>query len=485
MTNTTIDPFPQPGRTTRSLWKIAVPFAAWAAIAWLPHPNKLPANAWHYLALFIATIIALVLEPIPPGAIGFVGMTLGVVLGYVTANPADAIKWGLSGFSDATVWLIFGALVFSTGYDKTGLGRRIALSLVRAMGKSTLGLGYAVMLADLLIAPFTPSNTGRSAGVIYPIIRGIPALYGSAPGPTARRIGAYLMWTAFASTAVTSSMFLTALGPNLLAIDLIRQATAIDITWWQWWLGFLPIGILLVGTLPFLVYIIYPPEVKSSTEVAAWAKTELAAMGPISGGEWVMVLAVLSAFCLWVFAAEWLSPTTVILAIVSLMVLGGVLEWDEVIGNRGAWDTLIYFATLLALADGLNRLGIVAWAANEVSTRLVGVPPLLAVAGLVAFFFLVHYLFASLTAHTVAVLPAVIAAGASLPGVPVSVLALLLVYSIGLMGVITPYATGPAPVYFGSGFIARRDFWVLGLVFGLIYVSILLGVGIPYLRAFM
>ena len=51
------------------------------------------------------------------------------------------------------------------------------------MGRSTLGLGYAVMLADLLIAPFTPSNTGRSAGVIFPIIRGIPGIYGSRPGP--------------------------------------------------------------------------------------------------------------------------------------------------------------------------------------------------------------------------------------------------------------------------------------------------------------
>ena len=100
---------------------------------------------------------------------------------------------------------------------------------------------------------------------------------------------------------------------------------------------------------------------------------------------------------------------------------------------------------------------------------------------LVSFFFLVHYMFASLTAHTMAVLPALLAAGAAFPGMPVRVLALLLVYSIGLMGVITPYATGPAPVYFGSGFIPRRDFWILGFVFGLIYLTTLLGVGIPYL----
>ena len=162
------------------------------------------------------------------------------------------------------------------------------MSLVSLMGKSTLGLGYAVMLADLVIAPFTPSNTGRSAGVIFPIIRGIPALYGSAPGPTARRIGAYLMWTAFASTAVTSSMFLTALGPNLLALGMVRQATGIDVTWSQWAVGFLPVGVLLIVPLPLLVYLIYPPEIRSSHEVSSWAKEELARMGRLSNQEIVM-----------------------------------------------------------------------------------------------------------------------------------------------------------------------------------------------------
>src|SRR5262249_59369987 len=120
----------------------------------------------------------------------------------------------------------------------------------------TLGLGYAVTLADLALAPFTATNTGRSAGVIYPIVRCIPALYGSAPGPTARRIGAYLMWTAFAATSITSSMFLTALSPNLLAVGLIRKETGYDIAWSPWMLGFLPLGVLLIAVLPLLVYVI-------------------------------------------------------------------------------------------------------------------------------------------------------------------------------------------------------------------------------------
>jgi L-tartrate/succinate antiporter len=469
--------------TTTRLWRCAAPLLVWPAIALLPHPAALSQNAWSYLGLFTAVIVALILEPMPPGAVGLLGMTLATAFGYISPRPDESIKWGLKGFSDVTVWLIVGALVFARGYEKTGLGRRIALSLVRAMGKRTLGLGYAVMLADLLIAPFTPSNTGRSAGVIFPIIRGIPALYDSAPGPTARRIGAYLMWTAFASTAVTSSMFLTALGPNLLALSILSKTIGFTLTWSQWVTGFLPVGLALIMPLPLVVYLIYPPEIRESHEVSDWASQELARIGPPSRKEVVMGLSILVAFSLWLSAGQWLSPTTVILAVIAVLIVLRVLDWDDIIGNRAAWDTLIYFATLMALADGLERLGIVAWTAKGISTLTLGVPPLMALIVLVSFFFLIHYMFASLTTHTMAVLPALLAAGAAVPGMPVRMLALLLVYSIGLMGVITPYATGPAPVYFGSGFIPRRDFWILGLVFGLIYLTALLAIGIPWLQS--
>jgi L-tartrate/succinate antiporter len=102
-------------------------------------------------------------------------------------------------------------------------------------------------------------------------------------------------------------------------------------------------------------------------------------------------------------------------------------------------------------------------------------------AALVAVFFFVHYMFASITAHVTAMLPVVLAAGVAVPGMPVRPFALLLCYTLGLMGIITPYATGPAPVFFGSGYVSRREFWTLGLVCGVIFLVTLLGIGIPYL----
>jgi L-tartrate/succinate antiporter len=232
------------------IWKSAVPLAVWL------------------LGVVSAAVLRLPFTAAQLSAKGF-------------NAPAEAVRWTLSGFTNTTVWLIFGAFMFALGYEKTGLGKRIALLLVRALGKRTLGLGYALTFADLLTAPFTPSNTARSGGIIFPVARCIPPLYDSHPGPSARRIGSYLMWTAFAAQAVTSSMFLTALAPNLLAVELVRKTVKIDISWTQWMVGFLPVGLILVLTLPLLTWVLYPPELKHSPEVPRWGDEQLKAMGKV------------------------------------------------------------------------------------------------------------------------------------------------------------------------------------------------------------
>ncbi len=212
-----------PSRGTPDIvWKAGIPVLVWLALVlysvFFGVPTGLTQSAWWYFAAFAAVILGLILEPIPTAAIGMVGVAFIAAMRYVNADMTLSLNWALAGFSDSTVWLIFGAFVFSMGYNKTGLGRRIALFLVRLLGGRTLGLGYAVALSDLSIAWGTPSNTARSAGTIFPIIRNIPGLYGSEPNsPTARKIGGYLMWTAFAATGVTSSMFLTGLAPNAAA----------------------------------------------------------------------------------------------------------------------------------------------------------------------------------------------------------------------------------------------------------------------------
>lgn len=467
------------------IWKSLIPVILGIIIALLPVPQGLTVTAWQYFAIFSAVILALILEPIPAAAIGFIGVFLVAVLGLAGPKPSDSIRWALSGFSNTTVWLIFGAFMFALGYEKTGLGRRIALVLVNLLGKSTLGLGYAIAFSDLIIAPFTPSNTARSGGTIFPIIRNIPGLYGSAPGETSRKIGAYIMWTALATTCVTSSMFITSLAPNLLALELVNKTAKISISWTEWFIGFLPVGVILFSVLPYLIYKIYPPEIKSSADVQSWASQELGKIGKFTRKELVMALLATLALILWIFGGSVVDATTAAGVVISLMVITGIVKWDDILSNKAAWNVLVWFATLVAMADGLNKVGFVTWFAKSTSALLVGMSPLVIMISLVAIFFVVHYMFASITAHVTAVLPVMLAAGALVPGIPIKVFALLLCYSLGIMGVISPYATGPSPVYFGSGYVSRRDFWTLGLIFGLIFLVALLAVGAPYLLAIM
>jgi L-tartrate/succinate antiporter len=438
-------------------------------------------HAWYFFALFVATIAALVTEPIPSPVIGLLGVTTAALLGLVAPDPAASIRWALTGFSDSTVWLMFVVLMLALGYQKTGLGHRIALTLVERLGGRTLGLGYAIAFADLVLAPLTPSNTARAGGILFPIIRAIPALYGSSPGPTAHRLGAYLMWTSFAAMCVTSSMFVTALAPNLLAQAMLKDIAGVDVTWAEWFVGFLPIGLVLFALVPLLVYWIYPPTLTASAEVPTWARGELERLGGITRSELVLALLVIVALALWIFGSRWVSPTTAALLVFCLMILAGIIDWEDVLGARPAWNALVWFATLVTLADGLNRVGFLRWFAAGTVAALGPLPVVAKTVAIVLTFFVAHYMFASLTAHTTALLPVFLAVVAASPELPVRPLSLLLCYTLGLMGVLTPYATGSAPIYYASGYVTRREFWRLGALFGAFYLAVLLGLGLPYL----
>lgn len=205
-----------------NIWKLLAPLVVMGVMFLIPVPDGMPPQAWHYFAVFVAMIVGMILEPIPATAISFIAVTICVIgSNYLLfdakelADPAfnaqkQALKWGLAGFSSTTVWLVFGAFIFALGYEVSGLGRRIALFLVKFMDKRTLTLGYAIVIIDILLAPFTPSNTARTGVTVFPVIKNLPPLFKSFPNdPSARRIGGYLMWMMVISTSLSSSMFVT------------------------------------------------------------------------------------------------------------------------------------------------------------------------------------------------------------------------------------------------------------------------------------
>jgi L-tartrate/succinate antiporter len=298
-----------------------------------------------------------------------------------------------------------------------------------------------------------------------------------------RRMGSYLMWVAIAATCVTSSMFLTALAPNLLAVELVKKTAQIEFTWVQWFMAFAPVGILLLVLVPLLVYWIYPPQVKEGKEVPAWAAKELQKLGPLSQREIILGILVLIALLLWIFGGAIMEATTAAIAVISLMLLLKVVTWDDITANKAAWNTLAWFATLVALADGLTRVGFVKWFAESVAGQLSGVSPTVAVIALLLINFFGHYLFASVTAHVTAMVPVLLAVASTIPGINMTTVALGLCLQLGIMGILTPYATGPSPVYYGSGYLPAADYWRLGAIFGVIFFAAFMVIGVPWMLA--
>jgi L-tartrate/succinate antiporter len=204
-------------------------------------------------------------------------------------------------------------------------------------------------------------------------------------------------------------------------------------------------------------------------------------MGPLSQREITLGVLVLIALVLWIFGGDIMEATTAAIVVICLMLLLKVVTWDDITANKSAWNTLAWFATLVALAGGLTQVGFVKWFAEVVGTQLSGVSPTMAVLALLLINFFGHYLFASGTAHVTAMIPVLLAVASTIPGVNMHTLALGMCLQLGIMGIITPFATGPSPVYYGSGYLPAADYWRLGAIFGLIFFAVFMVICVPWM----
>ncbi|KRN07476.1 di- and tricarboxylate transporter [Liquorilactobacillus sucicola DSM 21376 = JCM 15457] len=432
--------------------------------------------AWHMLAIFVATIIGCITQPLPIGAVAILGFTVTVITGEVKIDTAVA------GFGNDSIWLIAMAFFISRGFIKTGLGKRIALVFVRLFGKKTLGLAYSLIGVDLILSPATPSNTARAGGIMYPIIDSLSRSFGSNPeDKTERKIGSFLTFAEFHGNTITSAMFLTAMAGNPLAQSLAKAAH-VNISWMGWFLAALVPGIISLILVPFLIYKLYPPEVKTTPNAKKWAEDQLNKMGHMSIAERFMAVIFVVALILWVLGGTFkIDATLTAFIALSLLLLTGVLSWSDILQEKGAWNTLTWFSILVMMATQLNVLGFIPWLSKTISTSLHGLSWPIVLVILILFYFYSHYLFASATAHVSAMYTALLGVAIA-AGVPPLLGALMLGFFGNLFASTTHYSDGPAPILFSSGYVLQKDWWTLNAILGIFYLVVWLGIGTLWMK---
>ncbi|MFP4233742.1 MAG: anion permease [Nitriliruptoraceae bacterium] len=459
-----------------TLLRWGVPPLVGLAIYLIPAPEAVEPQGWTLLAVFVATIVAIIAKPLPMGAIAFIGLTVATVLGAFELGDA------LSGFSNGVIWLIVIAFLISRAVIKTGLGTRIAYLFVRLLGKKTLGLAYGLAATDLVIAPATPSNTARAGGIVFPVARSLASAYDSEPDEGSERIGSFLMASVFQVNAVTSAMFLTAMAANPLIVEL-AAIEGVEITWGQWALAASVPGLLSLLTIPFVMFKLTKPTVTETPGAAEIAKEKLAELGSLQLMEKITLGVFVLLIGLWIFGdnAFGIGATLAAMIGLSVLLLTTVLTWDDVKREHAAWDTLVWFAVLVTMASFLNTYGVIGWISSSIEgfTGGMGWPTALSI--LVLSYLYIHYFFASNTAHVTALFPTFLVAALA-TGAPPLLAAFLLAFSSNLMGGLTQYSTGPAPVLFGAGYNSLGKWWQMGFVASVINVAVFGVVGALWMK---
>lgn len=458
-------------RARARLVRWAVVIGSALAVALAPVPEGVTTQSWRLLAVFVATIIGSIVRPVPAAAVVLMGVAAIALFGVLPVAEA------LGGYSDPIVWLVLAAFMMSRGMLKTGLGRRIAFLFIRALGRRTLGLGYALISTDALLATFVPSNGARSGGIIFPIAKSLAEAYDSRPGETARRLGAFLFVLLYQCDVIVCAMFLTGQASNPIIARFAQETTGIELSYARWALGAIVPGLVSLAVVPLLLYRVFPPEVTHTPEASRVAGEELRRMGPMKAGEKVMLLVFVLVAGLWMTTA-WHGMHYAVVALVGICVLllGGVLDWEDVLAERGAWDVFIWYGGLVRMAEALGETGLTKRFAEGAADFTLGWAWWAALALLLLVYFYAHYGFASITAHVAAMyvpfLAVILAAGA-----PPHLAVLSLAYFSNLNASLTHYGTTPAPIWFGAGYVKQRTWWTLGLLVSVAHVLVWATVG--------
>jgi DASS family divalent anion:Na+ symporter len=436
----------------------------------LPPPEGLDLKAWHLLAIFVATVAGIIARPLPMGAIALMGLTMTVLTGTLETGPA------LAGFGNSTVWLVVAAYLLAGAFIRTGLGPRIAYLFLSMLGHRALGLSYSLAATDLVLAPFIPSHTARTGGAIFPILQSVARSFGPDGNVDARRTAGFVMMATYQTSISTSAMFLTSMAGNPLAAEFAGQQ-GIVITWGSWLAAAAVPGLISFILVPLFVHVLYPPKIRHTPQARADARAQLTALGPLRREERILLVTFAALVGAWAFSgALGIDNTVAAFAAIGLLLLTGVLLWDQVAREHEAWNTFVWFAVLIMMASELAKLGVPKWFAGVVGSAVGDVHWAAGFLGVSLAYFYSHYLFASNTAHISAMYAAFLTIALTL-GTPPVLAAFTLAFFSNLFAGLTHYSAATAPIYFAGGYVSAGTWWKTGFLVSLVNIPIWLVLG--------
>jgi anion transporter len=381
---------------------LLVSLGAGAALFWfLPLGMAPPAHKALAVGLFM--IAAWMTQVLDHGIAGILGCFLFWMLGIAKFETA------FSGFADSSAWFLFGAVCFGLMAGKSGLARRLAFAVMRAVGHSYPRLLLGLIISNFLLTPIVPSGIARVV-IMAAIAMGLTDAFGVGKGSNiARGMFVILVYqaTIFDKMVIAGASSITARGA-------IERFGGINVLWSQWALAYLPCDIIVMIVAWRLALWMYPPESASLPGGSEYLRREVAAMGPWSATEIRSALLMTLAIGLWVTDFLHHTPAPMVglgVGLLAVMPKVGVLDADDVrkinylpiffvaaavslsnvLAQTKALDvvtTILFNGIQPFIGTGWSSAFVLYWAAflyhivigNEIAMLATSIPPLMAYA---------------------------------------------------------------------------------------------------------
>ena len=451
--------------------KKVYPIIAGLILWFFEPPSGLDEKGYQIFVVFISVIISLLVRAFPMAVSVLAGLSFSVMVGLIS------LKEALKGYSDSTTWLVVIAFLIAGVVIDTGLGKRISLLCIHALGKSMTGLGYAICSAELILGPLVPSNTARGGGILAPIVDSMSRTLGSMPNKSPDKAGQYLHLVGAHANLITAAMFLTGMAANPLISKMGLDVFQIEFNWYTWALGSIVPGVLGLLGLPILLKYLSPPTIKSIQPIRDKIKKDIKVLGPWTFQEITTALTLGIMLLLWSTKPVhgWGTTTVALFGLLTILFLNAI-SWEEMAKNHKAWDTLIWLGGLLTLATSLKDLGFISWFAEMIQQSLTEYSPIFIFLMLALIYFYSMYFFSMLTAHIVAMAGAIFIVAKGVDLNPLLIVGVFAYFS-NLCGCLTNYSTGPVIIYFGNGYLLPISWFKIGFLVSIYHIIIWLGVG--------
>jgi DASS family divalent anion:Na+ symporter len=278
-------------------------------------------------------------------------------------------------------------------------------------------------------------------------------------------------------------MFFTGNAANPLIVSLAKQVTGIELSYTRWAVAAIVPAVASMAVVPMVLWRVHPPSIRRTPAAAAFAADELERLGPPASSEKIM-LAVFGLTTILYVTRTWHGidyPVTALAGLGALL-LTRVLTWDDVLAERSAWDTFVWYGAIYAMARALNEAGLGGVFAQSVSGVILGRSWWMVVSVLLAVYLYAHYAFATITAHVSALyVPFAIVMLAA--GTPPILAVLTMAYVSSLGASLTHYGTTSSPIYYGAGYLSQAAWWRVGLMVATVNALVWVACGLAWWKA--